>query len=360
MRPASTASGLTVALAGGGTGGHVIPLLAVAHELRRRGHDAFFIGTRRGLESQLVPAQGFPIEYIEIGAWNRAGWRQQLQTLAQLPGAILDSRRILTRRRVNALLSLGGYVAAPPLIAARWARIPVAALEPNAMPGLVTRRLRRWIDRALLSFDETRQYLPGVACELTGLPVRAEFFEIPPRPPGQPRSLLVTGGSQGSRKLNEACRESWPHFAAAGWPVTFVHQYGRQHRDFRQAFEAAGVPGSAVEFIEDMPAAFRAADLIICRSGAGAVAEVAAAGKPALLVPFPFAADDHQAKNAAAMERAGAASVVRDAALNGRRLFELVMGLSDAELVAMGNAARRFSRPDAAQRAAEILEELSQ
>ncbi len=352
---------MSIAIAGGGTGGHVIPAIAVARELKARGHQPFFIGTRRGLESRLVPAAGFPLEFIEIGGFNRAGISQQLRTLAQLPESILRSRAILHRYQPGVLFSMGGYVAAPPMIAARWAGIPMAAMEPNAMPGLVTRRLRKWIGRALLNFEETRQHLPGVPAEVTGLPVRSEFFTVPPRTPGSPRHILVTGGSQGSRRLNEACQESWPLFAGAGWPVRFHHQAGRLHHGpFAEAFRQQGVPGEVTEFIEDMPGAMASADLIICRSGAGAVAELAAAGKPAILVPFPFAADDHQAKNAAAMERAGAARVIRDAALNGRMLFEAVMALKDDDLASMGAAARRLARPDAAKRTATILEELAQ
>jgi UDP-N-acetylglucosamine--N-acetylmuramyl-(pentapeptide) pyrophosphoryl-undecaprenol N-acetylglucosamine transferase len=352
---------MTVAITGGGTGGHVIPAIAVAGELRQRGHEAVFIGTRAGMEAVLVPREGFLIEYIEIGGLNSVGLGRQLRTLAMLPGSILRSRAILHRLSPRVLFSMGGYVAAPPMIAARWSRIPIAAMEPNAMPGLVTRKLRGWIDRALISFEETRAFLPGVSTELTGLPVRRAFFDIAPRPPGTPRSILVTGGSQGSRRLNEACQESWELFAQAGWPVRFVHQAGRlHHQAFAASFRAAGVPGEAAEFIPAMPAAFAAADLVVCRAGAGAVAELAAAGKPAILVPYPFAADDHQAKNAAAMERAGAARVIRDAALNGRVLFDAIQNLSAGDLAAMSAAARRLARPGAAERAASILEELAQ
>lgn len=347
-------------MAGGGTGGHVIPALAVARELRSRGHEVFFVGTGRGLESKLVPAEGFELKEIEIGGLNRVGWRQKLATVAQLPGTTLGCLKYA--RQSSAVFSMGGYVAGPPVMAALLRRTPVVVMEPNAIPGFTNRIIGRLVARALVSFQETANYFPKGRTETTGLPVRDEFFKIPTRTRGDVLNVLITGGSQGSRTLNRAAREGWPLFRKAGFPVRLVHQTGAAGYDeMSAAFAHSGLDGEIVRFITDMPAEFRAADLIVCRSGAGAVSELAAAGKPSILVPFPFAADDHQTRNAEAMERGGAARLVRDAEMTGEKLFAAMVEFAGSAglLERMGQAARQFARPGAAKRAAEILEEVS-
>ncbi|MBM3745593.1 MAG: undecaprenyldiphospho-muramoylpentapeptide beta-N-acetylglucosaminyltransferase [Acidobacteria bacterium] len=347
-------------MAGGGTGGHVIPLLAVAEELRRRGHAPFFVGTRPGLESRLVPAAGFELEWIEIGGLKRVGLGRTLRTLGQLPRSIARVYRLLKRRRPAAVFSLGGYAAGPVMLAARLRRIPLVLMEPNAMPGMTNRRMGRFAARALISFPEAARYFPAGRAEVTGLPVRSEFFALPAKPRGDVLTILITGGSQGSRRLNQAAREAWPLFSAADLWVRLVHQTGPQaHVEMARAFAETELEGEVVPFIQDMPLAFAAADLVISRSGAGAVAELAAAGKPAILVPFPYAADDHQQRNAEALARAGAARLVADAEFTGARLVEEVRGLltEPGRLERMGAAARGLARPRAAERAAEALEE---
>lgn len=347
-------------MAGGGTGGHVIPALAVARELRKRGHDVFFVGTDRGLEAKLVPAEGFWLEKIEIAGLNRVSLRRKLATLARLPLTTLGCTRMA--RGASAVFSMGGYVAGPPVMAALLSRTPVVVMEPNAVPGFTNRVIGRFVSRALVSFDETVKYFRLGRTERTGLPVREEFFRIAPKPPGARFELLVTGGSQGSQTLNRAGRESWPLFRQAGIPVRIVHQSGPAgFEELRDAFAQSGLEGAVMPFISDMPAAFASADLVVCRSGAGAVSELAAAGKPSILVPFPFAADDHQTHNAEAMARGGAARLVRDADLHGETLFSAVTELArqPAILREMGEAARKFARPGAAERAAEILEQVA-
>jgi UDP-N-acetylglucosamine--N-acetylmuramyl-(pentapeptide) pyrophosphoryl-undecaprenol N-acetylglucosamine transferase len=356
--PRPPAPGPLFVLAGGGTGGHVIPALAVARELRKRGHQVVFIGTERGMEGKLVPAEGFELKKIEIGGLNRVGFQQKLTTLVRLPITTLGCRRLV--RPAAALFSMGGYVAGPPVIAALLSGTPLVVMEPNAVPGLTNRVIGRWVSRALVSFEETARYFRRGRTEVTGLPVREEFFQIAPKPRGDVLHLLITGGSQGSRTLNQAARRSWPLFRSAGLPVRIVHQTGPSgHEEIRDEFARTGLDGEVVRFISEMPAAFAAADLVVCRSGAGAVSELAAAGRASVLVPFPFAADDHQTRNAEAMERGGAARLVRDAEMNGERLFEIVRDLAAGEeLERMGNAARRFAKPGAAARAADILEEV--
>jgi UDP-N-acetylglucosamine--N-acetylmuramyl-(pentapeptide) pyrophosphoryl-undecaprenol N-acetylglucosamine transferase len=279
-----------------------------------------------------------------------------VQTLVRLPFTTLACLGL----RANAVFSMGGYVAGPPVMAALLRRIPVIVMEPNAVPGFTNRVIGRFVARALVSFPETIAYFPNGRTEITGLPVREEFFRIAPKVRGDVLNVLITGGSQGSRTLNQAARQSWPLFREAGFPVRIVHQTGGAAFDQTRAdFAEAGLEGEIVRFITDMPAAFTAADVVVCRSGAGTVSELAAAGRPSILVPFPFAADDHQTRNAEAMERGGAARLVRDAELTGAQLFASVAELASASgtLERMGAAARALARPGAASRAADILEE---
>jgi UDP-N-acetylglucosamine--N-acetylmuramyl-(pentapeptide) pyrophosphoryl-undecaprenol N-acetylglucosamine transferase len=344
-------------MAGGGTGGHVIPGLAVARELRTRGHNVSFVGTEYGMEGKLVPAEGFELRKIQIGGLNQVGMRQTLVTMGRLPIATVTSDRSV--RGAAAVFSMGGYVAGPPVLAAILRRVPVVVMEPNAVPGFTNRSISRLVARALVSFPETAAFFPRGLTEVTGLPVREEFFRIRPRPRDAVLHLLITGGSQGSRTLNHAARQSWPLFRQAGFAVRITHQTGVPgFSEIRDAFAMSGIEGEVVPFLGDMPAAFAAADLVVCRAGAGAVSELAAAGKASILVPFPYAADDHQTRNAQAMERGGASRLVRDAELTGERLFETVSRII-ADLGPMGEAARQFAKPGAARRAADVLEEVA-
>lgn len=349
---------MTFVMAGGGTGGHVIPAIAVARELVRAGHEPLFVGTERGAEARLVPAAGFRLEKIRVGGINNLGVMTKLASLWRLVAETAAQWRRFGQWKPAAVFSMGGYVAGPPVLAALMHGVPVVVMEPNAVPGAANRWIAPWVRRALISFEETRRYFPNDRVELTGLPVREEFFLIAARKTEADFTVLITGGSQGSRTLNEAARASWPMFRAADTPVRFIHQTGTAtHAQLAQEFAASGLPGEIVPFINDMPAAFAQADLIVCRSGAGAVSELAAAGKPSVLVPFPFAADDHQTKNAEVFERAGAAILSSDRSWTGAKLFETVTGLQadPARMRAMGGAARRLARPDSARRAAEIL-----
>lgn len=340
---------MTFLMAGGGTGGHVVPALAVARELARRGHQPFFVGTRTGFEARFVPAAGFPIEWIEIGGLMNLGLAQRLRTLWQLPLSIFKSLRLLRQRRPAAVFSLGGYVAAPPMIAAMLARVPVVVMEPNAHAGFTSRWLGRYARRALITFEETARWFRQP--EVTGLPVRPEFFAIAPRPRGAVLQVLVTGGSRGARRLNQAVRDAAPLLKDE--PVRIRLQGGAELQPID------GVETTA--FIDDMPAAFAHADLVVARSGAGAIAELAAAGKPSILVPFPHAADDHQTKNAQAMVRTGAAHLVPDAEFTGERLAQEIRQLLKAPetLENMGRQARALAKPGAASRAADLLEEIA-
>ena len=349
----------TIIMAGGGTGGHVIPLLAVARELGLRGHSPVFIGTRSGFEAKLVPRAGFPIEFIEIGGLKRVGALQTVRTLLQLPTSVLKASGLLRSQQAAAVFSLGGYAAGPVVLAALAKRLPLVVMEPNAMPGFTNRKIGRYVTRALLSFPEAARFFPPGRWEITGLPVRPEFFAIPPKAREDKLTILITGGSQGSRALNEAAVGSWRYFREAAFPVRFIHQTGSTaYEGVAKKFAESGMQGEVMPFIDNMPAAFARADLVICRAGAGAMAELAAAGKPSILVPLATAADQHQLRNAEAFARAGAGLLTLDSEMDGGRLFEEAGKLySQPELLRkMGEQARTFAHPDAARRAAEIVE----
>jgi UDP-N-acetylglucosamine--N-acetylmuramyl-(pentapeptide) pyrophosphoryl-undecaprenol N-acetylglucosamine transferase len=349
-------------MAGGGTGGHVIPAIAVAREIVRAAHEVLFVGTERGVEARLVPAAGFRLEKIRVGGMKNLGVATRLVSLWRLLSETLVQVKRFGEWKPAAVFSMGGYVAGPPVLAALMRGVPVVVMEPNAVPGATNRWIARWVKRALISFDETARFFPKGRTELTGLPVREEFFQISAKSGGGEFTVLVTGGSQGSRTLNNAARESWPLFRESGLPVRIIHQTGLpMHDTVAGEFEKTGLAGEVRAFIADMPAAFAEADLIVCRSGAGAVSELAAAGKPSVLVPFPFAADDHQLKNAQAFERAGAAMLAPDREWTGEKFFDAVRTLyhDRARLKAMGESARKLAHRGAARRAAEILFEES-
>ena len=348
----------------GGTGGHVFPGLQVARELKRRGHSCVFAGTERGQEKHLVPAAGFPIEFLRIGALNKVSLARRLRTLAEAPSSLLAAASILDRTRPRALMSLGGYASGPLLVMAIMRGLPVLILEPNAVPGLAHRLAGPFASRAQIGFPAAAKYFPYGRVEIGGIPIREEFFSLPPRDTGTPLTILITGGSQGAKGLNRAAIASLPLWKTKGLldRVRFLHQTGAaDYQEVRAAYETHGVNARVGAFFDDMPKAFGEADLVVSRAGASAVAELAAAGKPSLLVPYPHAADQHQLRNAEAMAAGGAARVILDAAWDGARFFEEIVEIlySPSILATMGAAARRQARPGAASRAADALQELA-
>jgi UDP-N-acetylglucosamine--N-acetylmuramyl-(pentapeptide) pyrophosphoryl-undecaprenol N-acetylglucosamine transferase len=346
-------------LTGGGTGGHVFPALAVARVLQSGGHRLLFAGTPDGIEARLIPEAGFDMEFIRIGRLNRVGLMRQVKTLAQLPLSVGAAARLLKRFRPAAVFSTGGFVAGPVMLAAILTGIPVVIMEPNATPGFANRKVAKRVYRALVGFDSTQGWFPRSRAEVTGLPVRNEFFQVQPKAGGV-FTVLITGGSLGSRTLNRASRESWPLLRKSGVPVRLVHQTGpNEHPALAAEFATAGVDGTVVPFIKNMAAAFSDANVVVGRSGAGGVNEIAAAGMASVLVPFPFAADDHQRKNAETLQQAGAARMVLDAEMNGERLFHEIESLrqNPEEVARMRSRVRSFAKPGAAERAAQVLEE---
>jgi UDP-N-acetylglucosamine--N-acetylmuramyl-(pentapeptide) pyrophosphoryl-undecaprenol N-acetylglucosamine transferase len=353
---------MRVILAGGGTGGHVIPALAIAHELQKRyDAEALFIGTARGIETRLVPAAGFPLRLVQVGALNQVSLKTRLKTLFDLPRAVWHARGILTEFRPDVVIGVGGYASGPAMLAAVLKRIPTLAFEPNVVPGFANRVVARMVSGAAVHFEETARYFPRA--EVTGVPVREAFFEIAGKPTGNDKpTLLVFGGSQGANAINQAVIQCLPELGRLVPSIHIIHQTGeRGYTDVQAAYQQSGLSAEVYPFITDMPAFFARADLILCRSGASTVAEITAAGKPAVFVPFPRAADDHQRVNAQALERAGAAVVAEETKLERVWLADTIAALlgDPARLQRMSQAAIKLAHPNAARDIAEMAARLA-
>jgi UDP-N-acetylglucosamine--N-acetylmuramyl-(pentapeptide) pyrophosphoryl-undecaprenol N-acetylglucosamine transferase len=357
---------LRVLIAGGGTGGHIIPALAVARELVAH-HDAevLFVGTARGMESRLVPEAGFNLRLIEVGQLKNVSLLTRLHTLMNLPRSISACQRLIREFRPNVVFGVGGYASGPAMAAALQLKIPAMAFEPNAMPGLANRLVGKRVQAAAVNFPSATRWFRNA--EVTGIPVRAEFFALAPPPASAAPHLLIFGGSQGARIFNEHLPKILPALLNAVPGLTVLHQSGARHFEQTQAaYAASGADPSRWQvrpFIGDMPARFAQASLVMARSGASTVAELAAAGKPALLVPFAAAADDHQRRNAEEMVKAGAALMLDEPDLDvpGKLLAALTSLLSNPNgLDAMAAAARTQAHPDAPDRIAGRLAALAQ
>lgn len=349
---------MRVIIAGGGTGGHVIPALAVARALRDRNAELLFVGTSRGLENKLVPAAGFALEHIEIGVLKNAGLLTRLRTFFNLPRAIWQGIATIRRFRPDVVFGVGGYASGPVMIAAMLKRIPIVAFEPNYVPGLANRVVARFVKSAATQFDYTaRCFRNG---KVTGVPVRPEFFSIPAFAGHQPPRLLVTGGSQGAHALNQAMIDAAPALFEQLPGLLVLHQTGEKDLEsVRSAYVSAKGQAEVRPFIDDMASAISHADLVLCRSGAGTVAELAAAGRVALFVPFPRAADDHQTRNAQAVVEKGAAKILPESELTSVRLVETITHLlrDPARLRSMSEAARMLGRPKATEEIVAMIEE---
>jgi len=349
-------------LAGGGTGGHVIPALAIANQLKQSyGAECLFIGTARGIENRLVPAAGFPLQLVRVGALKNVSVVTRLKTAFDLPRAVWDASRMLNEFAPDVVIGVGGYASGPAMLAAIVKHIPTLALEPNVVPGFANRVVARFVSAAAVHFEETAKYFRHA--EVTGVPVRQAFFDIAPKCGGT-STVLVFGGSQGAHAINEAMIRCLRVLQREAPGIHVIHQTGeRDYNDALAAYQglATGLTFEVFKFIEDMPAAFARADLVVCRSGASTVAEIAAAGKPAVFVPFPRAADDHQRVNAEALERHGAAVVVEESKLEGVWLAETIAALlgDSARLEKMSQAARELAHPNAARDIAAMAARLA-
>jgi UDP-N-acetylglucosamine--N-acetylmuramyl-(pentapeptide) pyrophosphoryl-undecaprenol N-acetylglucosamine transferase len=351
---------MRVMIAGGGTGGHVIPALAIADALKSAYNtEVCFIGTARGMETRLVPQAGYELELIDVGQLNRVSLATKLKTLVALPRGILHCLGLLRRWRPQVVVGVGGYASGPAMLAALILRVPTLAFEPNAVPGMANRLIGKRISAAAVNFAPTRSYFRNA--EVTGIPVRGDFFALAPRPPQSAPRLLVMGGSQGARALNQKMPKIAKALLESVPGLTILHQAGARHAETTQAdYVASGAPADrwrVQAFLEDMPAQFAASDLILARSGASTVAELSASGKPSLLVPFPQAADDHQRKNAEVLVEGGAAAMLLEQDMTEATLLDSLTGLlsTPGKLQEMATRARTFAYPRAAARIAEMV-----
>jgi len=339
-------------VAGGGTGGHLFPGLAVAEcvaaaDARR----VLFVGSAYGIEARVIPQTRFAFRPVPIRGLRGRGWRGALQLAAQLPGATARAWRILGEFGAEVVVGVGGYASFPVVVAAWMRRIPTVLLEQNAHPGMANRALARLARRVCTTFEEANAYFPPDKVVLTGNPVRP--FPPPPAAPRSGFTLLVFGGSQGAHRLNEALANAAALLHEAIAALRVIHQTGAGDREALVArYAELGLAADVREFIEDMGAAYHAADLVVCRSGATTVAELTTLGKPSILVPYPFAADDHQRANASVVAGHGAGILILDRELTGEGLAQTIIALARdrTRLAAMAEAARRLGVPDAAAR----------
>ncbi len=355
---------MTLMLVGGGTGGHVFPAVAVAEAWLAAGlGDVVFVGSPRGLEARVVPERGWPFVPFEARRLKNAGLLERGRSLLRAPASVLAGMRLVRELDPQVVLGVGGYVSGPVVLAAALLGRPCAVAEQNARPGLTNRILGRFVRRIYTAFPEAAERLPGAKVRELGNPVRAAIRAAEPPSTADGVQLLVLGGSQGARALNEMVP---PAFAALRerFPTLRIrHQAGKGNGEaVRAAYEAAGVGDADVtEFIEDVADAMRAAQLVVARAGATTVAELACIGRPAFFVPFPHAADDHQAANAASLVDAGAARMARESELDAERLAaHLAALLEEPEtLRAMAERARGRGRPGAAEAIVDDLFDLA-
>lgn len=354
-------------IAAGGTGGHIYPGIAVAGEIMRRDPLSVvrFVGTAHGLEGRLVPESGFELSIIESAGLKNVRLAAKIRGLILLPKSFFAARRVIRDFRPEIVIGAGGYVSGPVLLAASLMGLPTLVMDSNALPGWTNRVLARFVDKAAVSFQEALGYFRGKGV-LTGNPVRKEFFEIPAKQRDSARfALLVFGGSQGARAINEAMIAALPQLASRKGSLHVTHQTGQgEYEKVRAGYEAASWSDNTEvkPYIDNMMSEFANADLIICRAGATTSAELVAAGKAAIMIPFPLAADDHQRKNAEALQAAGAARMILQNDLSGTRLAAEISSLiaSPDELDRMEGASRKLARRDAAAATVDLMEKLIQ
>jgi UDP-N-acetylglucosamine--N-acetylmuramyl-(pentapeptide) pyrophosphoryl-undecaprenol N-acetylglucosamine transferase len=351
---------MKVIIAGGGTGGHLFPGIAVAREIQRRhpGAPILFVGAEQGIEAKLIPKEGFDLRTLPLGGIKGLGPVRQIGNLMGMVTGILKARSILRDFKPDAVIGVGGYASFPMLSAAVMGGYPRVIMEQNAIPGLANRVLGKWVDFAAVTDARTERYFKDRAV-VTGNPIRPEFKSIPSKTHQPPFTILIFGGSQGAQSINRAVIEALQSLSDFKSELRFIHQTGeRQLDDVRRAYAAGGFEADVRTFFNNFHEQYAAADLIISRSGATTVAEIKAAGRAAVLIPFPFATDNHQMKNALAMGEEKAAVVISNSDLNGRRLADTVLDFirHPERLKEMETNARRIAILDAEARIVDLVE----
>lgn len=351
---------MNVIIAGGGTGGHLFPGIAVAREIQRRhpGSKILFVGAEQGIETRIVPKEGFELRTLPVGGIKGLGVVRQVRNLIGMISGVFTARRILRDFQPDVVIGVGGYASFPMLSAATLGGYPRVIMEQNAIPGLANRVVGKWVDFAAVTDPRTESYF-GRRAVVTGNPIRPEFKSIPPKSHAAPYTILIFGGSQGAQAINRATIEALESLADWRDRLRFVHQTGeKQLEDVKKAYAAKGFAAEVRTFFNNFHEQYAAADLIVSRSGATTVAEIKAAGRAAILVPFPFATDDHQMKNARAMAEENAAVVISNSELNGKSLSSAIRELigDPKRLGEMENNARRVAILDAEARIVDLVE----
>jgi len=348
-------------IAGGGTGGHVFPAIAIAQEWLSRGkeREVVLVGTQRGIEMKLVPAAGLPLETIRVAGLKGKGGTTLLKNLAMLGTGLSDAFSVLKRHKPEVAFGVGGYAAGPMLLATWLRGIPNVIFEPNAEPGLTNKLLARLAKRIATGYKVSAQAW-GARAVVTGCPVRPEFFAITPRKPAKPFRLLVTGGSQGALPINRTFIEAAELLAKRKSELEIVHQTGeRDYNNVRAAYARCEMPVEVAPFLANMAERFAWADMIVCRAGAITAAEVAAAGRAAIFIPFGKATDSHQLRNAQEMTNAGAGRLIAEPGLNAESLTKEIFSLLDqpGEIEKLGANARLLAHPEAVREIVELIEQ---
>ena len=353
---------MKVLIAAGGTGGHIYPGVAVAKEIMRRDdtNEVLFVGTARGLETRIVPDSGFQLSLINSAGLKNVGALAKIKGLGLLPRSFLEARKIIRQFRPHVVVGAGGYVSGPVLLMAKVMGVPTLVMDSNALPGFTNRRLAMFVDKAALTFEAAVPFF-GKKGVVTGNPVRPEFLSVQPHTAGERVELLIFGGSQGARAINQAFIAALPMMEDLKQRLSITHQTGEVMFDeVRAAYETGGWDADIRPYISNMVESFDKADLIVSRAGATTCSELSAAGKAAILIPLPTAADDHQKKNAEAMVAAGAARMILQHELTGQSLSQILRDAIDRphEIAAMSANARKLARPDAAEAVYELIDEL--
>jgi UDP-N-acetylglucosamine--N-acetylmuramyl-(pentapeptide) pyrophosphoryl-undecaprenol N-acetylglucosamine transferase len=361
LRHEAQDSAMKLLIAGGGTGGHVIPALAIAQEWLSRGkeREVVLVGTERGIEVKLVPQAGLPLETLRVAGLKGKGGATLVKNIAMLAPAMLDARRVLRKHKPVAAFGVGGYAAGPMMLATWFGGVPNVIFEPNAEPGLTNKLLAKLSKRIATGYEISARAW-GKKAVVTGCPVRPEFCSISPRRIEKPFRLLVTGGSQGALPINRTFVDAMDLFASRRSELSIVHQTGeRDYNAVRTAYARREINAEVVPFLTNMPERFAWADVIVCRAGAITAAEIAAAGRAAIFIPFGAATDSHQLRNAQEMTSAGAGRLITEKELTAERLTNEIFSLLDQpdQIETQAFAARSLARPNATRDIVNLIEE---
>jgi len=361
VRPGTQALAMKLLIAGGGTGGHVFPALAIAEEWLARGkeREVVLVGTERGIEMKLVPQAGLPLETLRVAGLKGKGGRTLVRNLVMLGPAMLDARRVLRKHKPVAAVGVGGYAAGPMMLTTWFGGIPNVIFEPNAEPGLTNKLLARISKRIATGYEISARAWEKKAI-VTGCPVRPEFFSIVPRRFEKPFRLLVTGGSQGALPINRTFVDAMDQLAARKNDLSIVHQTGeRDYNAVRTAYARREINAEVLPFLTNMAERFAWADVIVCRAGAITAAEIAAAGRAAIFIPFGAATDSHQLRNAQEMTSAGAGRLIVENELTAERLTNEIFSLigQPGQIEKQSTAARSLARPHATRDIVNLIEE---